>query len=109
MPTRPLRSRTSDTSSRTGTSCVKDFPRTFWTSRNFGKRTSRPPRAVSGGDGETPKELECVSLGVSRPGAVKIWIDGAGALLEGQEAKTCVVFEDGDVKVTRYGPAPHHE
>ena len=62
-----------------------------------------------GGDGETPKALESVSLGVSRPGAVKIWIDGAGALLEGQEAKTCVAFEDGDVKVTRYGRATNNE
>src|SRR2546428_11808374 len=107
MPTRPSRSRTSDTSSRTGTSFVKDFPRTFWTSRNFGKRTSRPPRAVSeGGDGETPKAVESVSLGVSRPGAVKIWIDGAGAVLGGQEAETRGGFEAGGGKVTRDGRAP---
>ena len=30
---------------------------------------------------------------------MKVWVDGAGALLEGQKAKSCVVFEDGDVKV----------
>ncbi|HZD13145.1 MAG TPA: RNase H family protein [Candidatus Binatus sp.] len=26
---------------------------------------------------------------------MKIWIDGAGALLPGQKAKYCIVFEDG--------------
>src|SRR2546428_12714157 len=104
MPTRPSRSRTSDTSSRTGTSFVRDFPRTFWTSRNFGKRTSRPPRAVSeGGAGETPKALESVSLGVSRPGPVKIWIDGAGGQLEGPEAEATVGLSSRHADVTPVG------
>jgi len=40
---------------------------------------------------------------------VKIWVDGAGALLEGQKAKSCVVFEDGDVKVTRYDRGTNNE
>ncbi len=40
---------------------------------------------------------------------MKAWIDGAGALLEGRKAKTCVVFEDGDVKVTRYDRGTNNE
>ena|SRR2546422_7479984 len=40
---------------------------------------------------------------------MKIWIDGAGALLEGQKAKTCVVFEDGDVRVTEHGRKTNNE
>ena len=64
---------------------------------------------MSRDDIETPKGPDSVSLGDSRPRALKIWIDGAGALLDGQVAKTCVVFEDGDVKVTRYGRATNNE
>ena len=60
--------------------------------------TSKPPKGV---DGVSPDD--------SRPRTLKIWIDGAGALLDGQEAKTCVVFENGDVKVTRYGRATNNE
>lgn len=40
---------------------------------------------------------------------MKIWTDGAGALLEGQRAKTCVVFEDGDVKVTEFDRGTNNE
>src|SRR5438445_12864753 len=56
-----------------------------------------------------PKGPDSVSLSVSRPRTLKIWIDGAGALLDGQVAKTCVIVEDGDVKVTRYGRATNNE
>jgi ribonuclease HI len=41
--------------------------------------------------------------------ALKIWVDGAGAPLEGQKAKACVVFEDRDVKVTRYERGTNNE
>jgi len=58
---------------------------------------------------ETPKGPESVPLGGLEAKRLEIWIDGAGALLDGQEAKTCVVFEDGDVKVTRYGRATNNE
>jgi len=40
---------------------------------------------------------------------VKIWTDGAGALLEGQKAKACVVFEDGDVRVTEFDRGTNNE
>lgn len=40
---------------------------------------------------------------------MKIWTDGAGALLEGQKAKACVVFEDGDVKVTVFDRGTNNE
>ncbi len=40
---------------------------------------------------------------------MKIWIDGAGALLEGQRAKTCVVFEDGDTEVTSFDRGTNNE
>jgi ribonuclease HI len=40
---------------------------------------------------------------------MKIWTDGAGASLEGQKAKTCIVFEDGDVKVTEYDHGTNNE
>ena len=40
---------------------------------------------------------------------MRTWIDGAGALLEGQKAKTCVLFEDGDVKVTEYDHGTNNE
>ena len=40
---------------------------------------------------------------------MRIWVDGAGALLEGQKAKACVVFEDGDVKVTEFDRRTNNE
>jgi len=40
---------------------------------------------------------------------VRIWTDGAGALLEGQKAKACVVFEDGDVKITEFDRGTNNE
>lgn len=40
---------------------------------------------------------------------MKIWVDGAGALLEGQKAKACVVYEDGDVKVATFDHGTNNE
>ena len=40
---------------------------------------------------------------------MNIWIDGAGAPLPRQKAKACVVFEDGDVRVTTYESGTNNE
>jgi len=40
---------------------------------------------------------------------VKIWIDGAGAPLPGQRAKTCVVFENGEERVTAFDSGTNNE
>jgi len=40
---------------------------------------------------------------------MKIWIDGAGAPLPGQTARTCVMFEDGQVRVEAYETGTNNE
>jgi ribonuclease HI len=40
---------------------------------------------------------------------MKIWVDGAGALLLGQKAKTCVLFEGSEAKVTEYDQGTNNE
>ena len=40
---------------------------------------------------------------------MKIWIDGAGASLPGQSARTCVVFEDGQVRTESYDNGTNNE
>src|SRR2546422_3729587 len=67
MPTRHSRSRTSGTSSRTVTSFVRASPRTFWTLRNSGRRTSRLRRAGSGAQRHrNPQEAPRASPPASR-------------------------------------------
>jgi ribonuclease HI len=40
---------------------------------------------------------------------LKVWIDGAGALLPGQKAKTCVVFEDSEVRTAVHDAGTNNE
>jgi ribonuclease HI len=41
--------------------------------------------------------------------ALKIWIDGGGAVLAGQKARTCVVFENMEVRTTVYNAGTNNE
>lgn len=40
---------------------------------------------------------------------MKVWIDGSGAPLPGQRARTCVVFEDGQVRTEVYESGTNNE
>jgi len=40
---------------------------------------------------------------------MKIWVDGAGALLANQNGRACVVFDNDKPKVWRYGKATNNE